>query len=104
VRQRRVGPAGGSVARGSGTSPCREVGLASRFDKSEIVGNRGVGNLRLIRVFTFHLLDSLNNNNQNTNMPHMTSDSNRNKDCLPKPQMGEGEFGEVGLAWGRDGC
>ncbi len=37
VRQRRIGPAGGSVARGgSGTSPCREVGLASRFDKSEI--------------------------------------------------------------------
>ncbi len=45
------------------------------------VGNRGVGNLRLIglvglgpasRVFTFHLLDSLvpaNNNKQNVNMP-----------------------------------
>ncbi len=50
------------------------------------VGNRGVGNLRLIglvglgpasRVFTFHLLDSLLTATTNISMcPHMTSYSN----------------------------
>ncbi len=61
------------------------------------VGNRGVGNLRLIglvglgpasRVFTFHLLDSLRTTTTKISIcPHMTSYSNtriedRGSDCL----------------------